>query len=384
MGIVQVVGMVGAGQLARMSYEAATPLGIPLHVLATAAGESAAQITRDVEIGSPDSAEDLERFASQVDVVTFDHELVDLAVLRSLESAGHVVRPSAETLSVATDKWRQRQLLGQRGVPLPVNRFVTGLGDVGEIVAMHGWPVVLKAVRGGYDGRGVWIVENEADALDVLSHAEDADVRLIGEPLLELGAELAVLVARRPHGEAVVYPVVETVQVEGICHEVLAPARVGGSVAAEAARIGLDIAEMIGSVGILAIEMFVVDGQVLLNELAARPHNSGHLTIEACVTSQFENHLRAVSDLPLGDPSLIVPAAAMVNVIGTPQTNDPQDRLADALAVEGVHIHLYGKRSRPGRKIGHVTAVGSDLDDARQRARRAAEILAGGRMGGPR
>lgn len=377
------IGMVGAGQLARMSYEAAAPLNIPLRVLAEAPTESAALISTAVDIGSPDDRSDLERFAGSCDVVTFDHELVDLEVLRTLEAGGHVLRPSADTLAVATDKQRQRDLLGGRGLPLPANRPVASVDDAVAFGAEHGWPTVLKAVRGGYDGRGVWTVEDKDAAEDVLEHATSAGLRLFAEPLLALERELAVIVARRPGGDAVTYPVVETIQVDGICHEVLAPARLDARLTDEAARLGRAVAEAIDSVGTLAIEMFVVDGELLLNELAARPHNSGHLTIEGSTTSQFENHLRAVADLPLGDTALRTPAAAMVNVIGTPQTGDPTDRLAEALAVPGAHVHLYDKRPRPGRKIGHVTVLGDDLDDVRDRARRAAETLAGGTMGGP-
>lgn len=377
------VGMVGAGQLARMSYEAATPLNIPLRVLAEAPIESAALISTAIDIGSPDDRGDLERFAGTCDVVTFDHELVDLDVLRGLESAGHVLRPSAATLAVATDKQRQRDLLGGQGLPLPANRSVTSVDDAVAFGEEHGWPIVLKAVRGGYDGRGVWTVEGKDAAGDVVADATAAGLRLFAEPLLELERELAVIVARRPDGETVTYPVVETVQVEGICHEVLAPARLDAALADDAAELGRTVAETVGSVGTLAIEMFVVDGQLLLNELAARPHNSGHLTIEGATTSQFENHLRAVADLPLGETTLRAPAVAMVNVIGTADTGDPTHRLADALTVPGAHVHLYDKQPRPGRKIGHVTVLGDELQEVRGRARRAAETLAGGTMGGP-
>lgn len=377
------VGMVGGGQLARMTYEAATPLNIPLRVLASDPSESAALISTAIDLGSPDDHDDLTRFASGCDVVTFDHELVDLDVLRQLESAGHVLRPSAATLAVATDKQRQRDLLGRRGLPLPSHRRVASVTDVSSFTDEHGWPVVLKAVRGGYDGRGVWIVDDEDAVAGVLEHAEQSDLRLFVEPLLEVERELAVIVARRPGGESVTYPVVETIQVDGICHEVLAPAPLPLDLADEATRLARTVAETIGAVGTLAVELFVVDGTVLLNELAARPHNSGHLTIEGATTSQFENHLRAVADLPLGATDLRAAAVAMVNVIGTPTTGDPTDRLAEALEVRGAHVHLYDKASRPGRKIGHVTVLGDDRDEVRARARTAAEILAGGTMGGP-
>jgi 5-(carboxyamino)imidazole ribonucleotide synthase len=376
------VGMVGAGQLARMTYEAAVRLDVGFRVLARHASDAAAQVVADVELGSPDDVADLRRFAAGCDVVTFDHELVALAALRTLEADGYTVRPPAGTLEVATNKRRQRELLTSQGFPLPPHQRVEDPDGAAALVADG--PVVLKAASGGYDGRGVWAVTNVDDARTVVRDATAAGIELLAEPRLPLDCELTVLVARRPSGDAVVYPVVETIQVEGICHEVLAPARVDPTLAEEAAKLGLAVADAVGSVGMLAVEMFVSGGEVLLNELAARPHNSGHLTIEASTTSQFENHLRAVLDLPLGHPLLAVPAAAMVNVIGTAQTGDPWSRMDEALAVEGAGIHLYGKEPRPGRKIGHVTATGDDLEDARARARRAAEILAGGEMGGPR
>lgn len=377
------IGMVGAGQLARMTAEAAGPLAVPLRVLAEAADESAALVHPAVSLGSPDDKDDLERFAADCDIVTFDHELVDLEALAALEEAGHVLRPSAHTLSIATDKGRQRELLTGHGLPFPPHRRVQSAADVTGFAADHGWPVVVKAIRGGYDGRGVWVVGDAEEADAVVADATGAGLGLFVEPRLELERELAVLVARRPGGQTVAHPVVETIQVEGICHEVVAPARIGADLAAEAEELGRAVAAAVDSVGILAVELFLAGGRLLLNELAARPHNSGHLTIEGAATSQFANHLRAVADLPLGDPTLRAPAAAMVNIIGTPDTGDPTDRLREALAVPDAHVHLYDKQPRPGRKIGHVTALGSELDDARTRARRAAEILAGGSMGGP-
>jgi 5-(carboxyamino)imidazole ribonucleotide synthase len=375
------VGVVGAGQLARMMYAAATRLDLHLKVLATRADESAAQIFADVALGSPDDRDDLFRLATGCDVVTFDHELVDLEVLRSLEQAGHVLRPSAEALSVATDKAAQRRMLGAAGFPLPEHTAVSNRDEAVRFADRHGWPLILKAVRGGYDGRGVWSVGSAEDAEQVLREATDAGLRLFTEPHLDLDREIAVVVARGADGDACAYPVVETIQVEGICREVLAPARIDPGLADVAGKIALGIAETIGAVGILAIEMFVVDGEVVVNELAARPHNSGHLTIDGAATSQFENHLRAVAGLPLGPTHLTAEDVAMVNVLGTASTGDPRERLSDALSVDGVHVHLYGKQPRPGRKIGHVTATGAGCRD---RARQAAEILAGGSMGGPR
>jgi 5-(carboxyamino)imidazole ribonucleotide synthase len=378
------VGIVGAGQLARMTYEAGTRLDVRLRVLARDEDETAARIFSDVAIGSPDDAADLADFASTVTVMTFDHELVDVDAIRALEEDGHVIRPTARTLDVSTNKQRQRDVFSAAGLPLPVHRRVGEPADIEEVAAAHGWPVVLKAAQGGYDGRGVWTVGSVEVAVRTLGEAQDAGLELFVEPRVSLDRELAVLIARRPTGDAVTYPVVETIQVEGICHEVLAPARIDAALAAKATELGLAIAEEIDSVGILAVEMFVVGETLLINEIASRPHNSGHFTLDAARTSQFENHLRAVLDLPLGGTELTAPAAAMSNIIGTASTGDPRERRDQALEIAGVCVHLYGKKPRPGRKIGHTTAFGEDLSEARSRAREAAEILAGGAMGGPR
>lgn len=371
------VGIVGAGQLARMTYEAGTRCDVALRVLARAPDEAAAQVFATVDVGAPDDPAALADLAARCDVVTFDHELVDLDLLAALEREGHVLRPSAATLAVATDKRRQREVLGRTGFPVPPHAPVGGPDEIDAFAGDHGWPVVVKAVRGGYDGRGVWTAAERADAETVVSDAARAELELFVEPRLELERELAALVVRRPSGDTLVYPLVETVQVDGICHEVTAPAAIDDGLHDAAGKIAVGIAETIGLVGVLAVELFVVDGQLLVNELAARPHNSGHLTLDGARTSQFENHLRAVLDLPLGPVELTAPAVAMANVLGAERTGDPRERLADALSVEGARVHLYGKQPRPGRKIGHVTVAGDDREGVRARARRAAAILAG-------
>jgi 5-(carboxyamino)imidazole ribonucleotide synthase len=370
------VGVVGAGQLARMTYQAGIPLGLTVRLLAGSADESAALIGRDVEIGSPTSGEDLARFAAGCDVVTFDHELVDAGHLAALEAAGHAVRPGPEVVALVQDKRRQRETLSRLGFPGPAYRFVSGPDDVLAFAAERGWPVVVKAARGGYDGRGVWVARDAAEATVVAREGAARGVDLLVEEWVPIEREMAVLVARRPSGEAVVYGPVETVQRDGICHELLAPAAIPGGLAATARDLGRAIAEACGVTGILAVELFVTGGNLVVNELAARPHNSGHYTIEGCLTSQFENHLRAVLDWPLGDPAPAAPAVATVNVLGR-SDRDPAAGLPAALAVPGVHLHLYAKPARPGRKLGHVTATGDDPADVLARARRAAEILMG-------
>lgn len=371
------VGIVGAGQLARMMVQAAIPLGITVRLLAARADDGAALVAPNVAVGPPDSLDALRGLAAACDVVTFDHELVDVAQLRALEAEGRCLRPSAATVAIAQDKGRQRTMFREAGLPVPPFRLVRDAGDIAAFGSTHGWPVVAKACRGGYDGRGVWVLGGPTEAAGLAARAAEAGTELLVETWVPIEREIAVLVARRPGGEAVVYPVAETVQRDGICHEVLAPAPIPPALAEEAARIALRIAAVVDVTGILAVEMFVTDGALVLNEIATRPHNSGHYSIEGCGTSQFENHLRAVRDWPLGTTDLMAPAVATANVLAGPHTRDLAAGLPAALAVAGAHVHLYGKEPRPGRKVGHVTALGDDIAEARARAVRAAGYLRG-------
>lgn len=374
---VPAVGIVGAGQLARMTYQAAISLGVRVPVLATSADESAALVAREVQIGSPMSGEDLRAFAARCDVVTFDHELVAAEHLAALEASGHHIRPAADTVRIVQNKRLQRERLAASGFPVPAFRPVATVEQLLAFAEANGWPVVAKACRGGYDGRGVWVLDSPRAAEQLVQRATEVGIELLAEAFVRIERELAMLVARRPAGEAVVYPLVETLQVGGICHELLAPARVDPRLAREAAELVRAIAEAVGVVGILAVELFETDGHLIVNELAARPHNSGHYSIEGCITSQFENHVRAVLDWPLGDSSLVSPYVATVNVLGGKDGGDPLARLPRALAVPGARVHLYAKQARPGRKLGHVTALGRDADEALARARCAARRLAG-------
>lgn len=376
-GAMPKLGMVGAGQLARMTYQAAISLGITLRLLATDPHDGAARIASAVTLGSHTSLRDLEGFAETCDVVTFDHELVAPEHLTALEARGHCLRPPAASQRFAQDKGYQREQLRARGYPVPSFAFVNTPRDVAAFARRHGWPLVLKATRGGYDGRGVWVADGPAEAERVLEGAASRGTTLLAEELVRIERELAVLVARRPRGESVVYPVVETVQIGGICRQVVAPAGVPAHLAESARELATSVAEATGAVGIMAIELFLAGGRLLVNELAFRPHNSGHYSIEGCVTSQFENHVRAVLDWPLGDPSLVAPAVATVNVLGGPVAGDPEALLAQALSEPSVHVHLYGKKARPGRKLGHVTALGADAESALGPALRAAEALVG-------
>jgi 5-(carboxyamino)imidazole ribonucleotide synthase len=368
------VGIVGAGQLARMTYQAAIPLGLRTRVLATAADESAALVARDLTLGAPTCYQALEELASMCDVLTFDHELVEVTQLEALEAAGHRVRPSAATVGLAQNKLRQREELGALGLPVPAFQALGGPADLLGFANQQGWPVVVKAIRGGYDGRGVWVVNTPTEGVALLDRL-GAHQELLVETWVPIERELAILVVRRPAGQTVVYPLVETVQVAGICREVLAPAPVAPKLAEQAKELALRVAAASSVVGVLAVELFETGGRLVINELAARPHNSGHYSIEGCISSQFENHLRAVLDWPLGETDLRAPAVATVNLLGGPNPVDLGRQLPRALAVPGAHVHLYGKGYRPGRKLGHVTALGADRGQAQSLARRAAELL---------
>jgi 5-(carboxyamino)imidazole ribonucleotide synthase len=373
---VPVVGMVGAGQLARMTCQAAIGLGIGFRVLAADAAESAAQVSAGTRVGDYRSRADLLAFAADCDVVTFDHEQVPGPQLAALEGAGAAVRPAPAALRFAQDKRAMRQRLAAMGIACPRFVTVTSSDDIMPIAASGGWPVVLKAVSGGYDGRGVWVCGTAAEAADVLAHARGHGLELIAEEYVAFERELAALVARSPAGQGAAYPVVQTVQRDGICHEVLAPAPgLSAGRRAEAQRLALTIAAELGVTGLLAVELFETADGLMVNELAMRPHNCGHWTIEGSTTSQFEQHLRAVLNLPLGAPGLAGRHAVMVNILGGDDP-DLHDRLIHVMAADpGVKVHLYGKVVRPGRKVGHVTVVGDDLAEIGDRARRAASYL---------
>ncbi|MGZ4632125.1 MAG: 5-(carboxyamino)imidazole ribonucleotide synthase [Actinomycetes bacterium] len=368
-----VVGVVGGGQLARMMAGPALELGITLRVLARDASESAAQVVPGVEIGDETDLDALRQFAKGCDVLTFDHEQVPTAHLRSLVADGVVVRPGPDALVHAQDKTVMRARLSELGIPCPRWRVVPDAAALAAFGDEIGWPVVLKTPRGGYDGKGVRVVAAAAEAADWFAHGEP----LLAEEKVDFTRELAVLVARSPHGQAAVYPVVETVQVDGICREVLAPADIRDDHALAAQNAALRIADGLSVTGVFAVEMFDTPDGVLVNELAMRPHNSGHWTIEGARTSQFEQHLRAVLDLPLGDTRMTAPRAAMSNVLGGEIAEMYSGYLHCMAHDPGVRIHMYGKDVRPGRKVGHVTTVGDDAEDVRARAVHAAAFLRG-------
>ena len=370
--------MVGGGQLARMSAAPAAALGIDFRVLASSLDESAAQVVSDVHVGSHDDEHAVLAFAEGCDVVTFDHEHVPPPILEMLEARGVAVRPGPHALINAQDKAVMRRTLEGAGAPVPRWRVVASIGEAQDFAAEAGYPFILKTTRGGYDGKGVWRIEGAPELASVMAEPLPAGAEWLAEEAVPFIQELSAQVARSPSGQTVAYPVVRTLQVNGICSEVVAPAPgLSDERAVEAQRIALDIAGALNVTGMLAVEMFDTGDALFVNELAMRPHNSGHWTIEGAMTSQFENHLRAVLDLPLGAPQMRAPVAVMVNILGG-DVGDLYSAYRHVFARDpGLKVHLYGKEVRPGRKVGHVTVVGEDVDRLLQRARHAADYFAG-------
>jgi len=410
-----VVGMVGGGQLARMTHQAAIALGQSLRVLSESPDDSAALVAADVRIGTHTDLAALREFAKGCDAVTFDHEHVPTGHIAVLAAEGVKIYPGADAIRYAQDKRQMRERLTALGAPVPRWRPVTSAEDIIAFAASgptgsapdaravasehaidssvqaagsseraagvapgEGWPVVAKAVRGGYDGRGVWMLDGPDAAAELVATGTE----LIVEERVPLRRELAALVARSPFGQVAAYPVVETVQRDGICVEVLAPAPgLSEALAVEAQQLAIDLANALGVVGLLAVELFETASGIVVNELAMRPHNSGHWTIEGARTSQFEQHLRAVLDYPMGETALTAPAVVMANVLGgEPGGMSIDERLHHLFAADpGARVHLYGKQVRPGRKIGHVTVLGDDMTAVRARAARAARWLQEGK-----
>jgi 5-(carboxyamino)imidazole ribonucleotide synthase len=376
--------MVGGGQLARMTHQAAIALGQTLRVLAVSAQDPAAQVSPDVVLGSHTDLAALRRAAAGAAALTFDHEHVPAESLHTLVAEGVTVLPGPQALVYAQDKLAMRRRLAALGAPVPRFTEVHGIDDVDTFAELVGGALVVKTVRGGYDGRGVVLADDiDAARAAVAGYLADG-VPVLLEERVSMRRELAALVARSPFGQGAAWPVVETVQRQGICVTVLAPAPdLSERLGAEAEQLGLRIAEELGVVGVLAVELFeTTDGALMVNELAMRPHNSGHWTMNGAVTSQFEQHLRAVLDYPLGDTRALAPVTVMANVLGAPVAPaiSMDERLHHLFGrIPEAHVHLYGKEERPGRKIGHVNVLGSDEDDVagvRERAERAAHWLA--------
>ncbi|MBN6190254.1 5-(carboxyamino)imidazole ribonucleotide synthase [Aneurinibacillus sp. BA2021] len=370
------VGVIGGGQLARMMIAPAVELGIDLRVLAEDEGMSAGLAA--TAVGDYRDLATVRAFAEGVDVITFDHEHVPQDVLRALVADGVAVHPGPDALQFAQDKLAMRARLADLGVPQPEWAAVRNVAELQSFLDAQGGAAVVKTPRGGYDGKGVRVVRSADDARDWLGALGEGEA-LLAEELVPFVRELAQQVARRSGGEMIAYPVVETVQRDGVCAEVIAPAPAAGDRLVEVAEgIGRTIAEGLGVTGMLAVELFETDDErILVNELAMRPHNSGHWSQDGAVTGQFEQHLRAVADLPLGSTAPRASWSVMVNILGGPIGATLDERFASAMAEHpGAKIHTYGKAPRPGRKVGHVNVAGEDLDDAVYVARAAAAHFA--------
>jgi len=382
-----VVAMIGGGQLARMTHQAAIALGQTLRVLAVSPDDPAAQVTPDVVIGSHDNLDDLRRAADGATVVTFDHEHVPAELLDKLVAEGATVAPPPEALVHAQDKLVMRRRLDALGAPVPRYAGVERVDDVESFASRIGDAIVVKTARGGYDGRGVYLPRDLHEARSVAERLLAAGVRVLVEERVAMRRELSALAARSPFGQGAAWPVVETVQRDGICVVVIAPApALPGDVGTEAELLALRIADELGVVGVLAVELFEThDGRLLVNELAMRPHNSGHWTMDGATTSQFEQHLRAVLDYPLGATTPTVPLTVMANVLGASElpAMAMDERLHHLFArMPDARVHLYGKGERPGRKVGHVNILGEGSPDdeeyaakVRERAQLAAHWL---------
>ena len=359
------VGVIGAGQLARMMVAPATALGIDLLLFASDAQDSGAQITHHV-IGDYRNLDSVLAFAKQVDVVTFEHELIPLSVIKGLEAEGIKVYPPSSAFVYSQDKAAMREKL--TAFPAPRSQVIT------DATSIKDYPVIAKAISGGYDGRGVWKIQDQIELQEILSHTSP----LLIEELVEFDTEIAVMVARSPHGQATSWAPVETVQEDGICTLTITPAqKISSEVAEKAQQMALEIAQEVGVVGVMAVEMFVKGDDIYINELAMRPHNSGHWSIEGSVTSQFEQHLRAILDLPLGSPAMSHPFAVMGNVLGGDKTDMYRPYLHLMARTPSLHFHQYKKEVRKGRKIGHVTACGDDLLHLTQEVQHARDYMSG-------
>ena len=376
--------MIGGGQLARMMAQAAVALGVPIRLLVEDEGACAAQVVPDTLVGDYRDLDTLRKVAEGCPVVTFDHEHVPSEHLHSLAADGHVCRPGPEALMHAQDKAVMRARLSKLGVPCPRHAVVSDRAEVTDFArSVGGFPVVLKTTRGGYDGKGVWVVGSEAESAEAFAVAASGGVQILAEEKVNFRRELSALVARSPSGQVAAYPVVQSVQRGGVCWEVVAPAPgLDPDLSVEAQQIAMTVAGELDVTGVLAVELFeTADRRILVNELAMRPHNTGHWSMDGAVTGQFENHLRAVLDLPLGSPAARATWTVMVNILGGGHGALSENLFGGYPHVMArdprLKVHLYGKTVLPGRKVGHVTAYGDDLDDVRARAHHAAAWFRG-------
>ncbi len=371
------LGIIGGGQLARMTAIAALPLGVEVIVLEKNPHSPAARLSPDCIVGDWSDPKTLRTFAERCDVITLENEFVDAGALAVLERAGHQVFPSAACIAVTQDKLMQKHTLQKAGLSVPSFRAVSLSSEIKYVAKDYGWPLILKTRRNGYDGKGNFTLNSEVDIEPGWRALGGGKNELMVEAFFPFVKELAVIVTRGQDGVAVVYPVVETIQCNHVCHVVKAPAQIPDDLAAQAAKLAKRAVEAVGGVGSFGVEMFLsATGDLVINELAPRVHNSGHYTIEACDCSQFENHVRAVLGWPLGNPLMLAPTAVMVNILGTQITSGQPLGLAKALQIKGARVHLYGKlMSGPGRKMGHITALENSFTEGLAVAERAAQEI---------
>ena len=359
------VGVIGAGQLARMMVGPATALGVRLRLFAQNANDSGAQICEHV-VGDYKDLESLKKFAEECDVITFEHELIPLSVIKGLESSGVRVYPPSSAFVFSQDKAAMREKL--HSYPAPQWKVISSTSEVDQ------YPLIAKSISGGYDGRGVWKVNSQDELAEILKTTP----QLLIEELIAFDCEIAVMVARSPHGQATSWSPTETIQEDGICTLTITPATsIDSDIAEKAQQLALDIAQEVGVVGVMAVEMFIKGTTIYINELAMRPHNSGHWTIDGSTTSQFEQHLRAILDLPLGDPTMTQAFAVMGNILGGDKTDMYRPYLHLMARNPELKFHQYKKEVRLGRKIGHVTATGSDLLQLTNDVQHARDYMSG-------
>lgn len=371
------IGIIGGGQLAKMTALAGLQLGCDVVVLERSSSSPAATLALHSIVGDWNDPRVLLQLSAQSDVITLENEFVDATALRVLEASGARLLPTAHSIALTQDKFVQKSTLAEAGLPVSAFRKVATRQDIVEAGREFGWPVVLKARRNGYDGKGNFTVRSASEARSGWEQLGSGAAELFVEAFCPFEKELAVIITRARDGSSAVYPVVESVQRDHICHIIKAPAPVAPEICARAAELARRAVAAVGGLGSFGVEMFQLgDGSVLINELAPRVHNSGHYTIEACECSQFENHVRAVLGWPLGSTRMTAPAAVMVNLLGVGQGADWPPGLEQALAMPGVHVHVYGKAlAGLGRKMGHVCALGADLDRALSLAKSAAELI---------
>ncbi len=371
------IGIIGGGQLAKMTALSAMELGCEVAILERAKEFPSSKLAANIFYGDWDNPQEILKLARTVDIVSLENEFVDANSLKKVEQAGYTVLPSAKTISLVQDKLIQKQTLADAGIAVAAFAGVSSREDIISESKRLGWPLVLKARRNGYDGKGNATLKSEQDIDNAWNKLDGENRELYVEGFCQFTMELAVMVTRGRDGEIATYPVVESVQRDHICHIVRAPAKIEDSLINDATDLACKAVESIDGIGTIGVEMFLTsDNHIILNEMAPRVHNSGHYTIEACECSQFENHVRAILGWPLGSTNMVSPAAVMINLLGEVQGNGYPAGIDDALKVDGAHIHVYGKTTTNiGRKMGHVTALGQSVDDAEHIAQCAAKSI---------